>query len=69
MSHKIFLRLITSVLFTFSFVFALSAEENFLLMNGITDDTVFEVGPHIDKRISPCSTFKITLEGVAKLDV
>ncbi|MES2200198.1 MAG: penicillin-binding transpeptidase domain-containing protein [Chlamydiota bacterium] len=39
----------------------LSAEENFLLLNGLTSEVVLEFGPHIDKRISPCSTFKMTL--------
>lgn len=37
------------------------AEENFLLINGITNETVLELGPHVEERISPCSTFKITL--------
>lgn len=37
------------------------AEENFLLINGITNETVLELGPHAEERISPCSTFKITL--------
>src|SRR5579863_9536913 len=36
-------------------------EETFLLINGKTNEVVLELGPHIDKRISPCSTFKITL--------
>lgn len=39
----------------------LSSEENFLLINGETDQTVLELGPHVDERISPCSTFKIPL--------
>ena len=30
-------------------------------MNGVTDEVVLELGPHIHARISPCSTFKITL--------
>jgi len=37
------------------------AEENFLLINGISNETVLELGPHVQERISPCSTFKITL--------
>ncbi len=53
------------------FVFALSAycffttlfsaEENFLLIHGATGETVAEMGPCIDERFSPCSTFKIPL--------
>lgn len=38
-----------------------SAEENFLLVNGITDEIVLELGEQINKQISPYSTFKITL--------
>ena len=38
-----------------------SAEENFLLINGLTNEIVIEMGPHIQKRISPCSTFKMAL--------
>jgi len=37
------------------------AEENFLLINGITDEIVLELGPSINEQISPCSSFKITL--------
>ncbi len=45
----------------FSSLYAFSTEENFLLINGVTDEIVLELGPHINERISPCSTFKITL--------
>src|SRR6187397_729096 len=38
-----------------------ATEESFLLINGITEEVVLEVGPHIDKRIAPCSSFKIVL--------
>lgn len=38
-----------------------SAEENFLLINGVTDETILELGPHLSERISPWSTFKIPL--------
>ncbi len=38
-----------------------SAEETFLIINGITADTVLEIGPHIYTQISPCSTFKMAL--------
>ena len=44
-----------------SFIHAFAAEENFLLINGITDEIVTELGPNIHKQISPCSTFKIPL--------
>ncbi|MBM3198054.1 MAG: class D beta-lactamase [Chlamydiae bacterium] len=38
-----------------------SAEESFLLVHGNTSEVVLGLGPDIDKRISPCSTFKIPL--------
>lgn len=47
--------------FAFSCVGSLSAEENFILVNGLTDEVVLELGSRINERISPCSTFKITL--------
>lgn len=53
--------------FTFCFLFIIpclfgfSAEETFLLINGLTDEKVLEFGPKLHERVSPCSTFKITL--------
>jgi len=38
-----------------------SAEENFLLIDGLTNKRVLELGARIDERISPWSTFKIPL--------
>jgi beta-lactamase class D len=38
-----------------------SPEENFLLIEGVTNEIVVELGPHGDERITPCSTFKIVL--------
>lgn len=38
-----------------------SAEENFLLINGVTDQIITQLGPNIHKQMSPCSTFKIPL--------
>ncbi len=38
-----------------------AAEENFLLINGSTGEVLMEIGPHIHKRVTPCSTFKIPL--------
>lgn len=61
MDRQLFCRVIACLVFIFPCIFAFSAEENFLLINGTTDETVFEVGPNINKRISPCSTFKMTL--------
>src|SRR5574342_335367 len=51
----------------FSFCFlvfhmlAVAAEESFILIDGFTNATVLQMGPHIEERISPCSTFKIIL--------
>lgn len=61
MNRKLCRRVIACLAFIFPCICAYSTEENFLLIDGITDETVFEVGPHINKQISPCSTFKITL--------
>jgi len=55
------LRLIACCLLIFPCFFTFSAEENFLLVNGETDEIVFNLGPHINERITPCSTFKIAL--------
>lgn len=60
MNRLIFSRLV------FLFLFIISkghgfAEENFLLINGATDITVFEKGPGLNERVTPCSTFKISL--------
>ncbi len=38
-----------------------SAEENFILMNGVSDESLMELGPHVDQQMTPCSTFKIAL--------
>lgn len=36
-------------------------EENFVLVNGTSNEKVFEIGSHLDERVTPCSTFKIAL--------
>ena len=61
MNRQLFSRLITCFLFIFPSVFAFSTEENFLLVNGVTNELVLTLGPNINEQISPCSTFKITL--------
>lgn len=38
-----------------------SAEENFIVLNALTDEVIEERGPHINERVTPCSTFKIPL--------
>ncbi len=43
------------------FIHTFAAEESFLLINGTTDAIVTELGPNINKQMSPCSTFKIPL--------
>jgi len=58
------IRLPNAILFflcIFSTVFAFSAEENFLVINGKSGKNLLEIGPHIDERVTPCSTFKIAL--------
>ena len=61
MNYPLFSKLIASLLFIFSCMSCFSNEENFLLINGETNEVVLELGPHINKRISPCSSFKIAL--------
>jgi len=61
MNFPLFSRFIMSFPFAFSFIATISAEENFILMNGLTNEVILELGPGIHERISPCSTFKITL--------
>jgi beta-lactamase class D len=60
MGRRLFSKLFVWSLFALQSVHAFS-EENFLLINGETNEIVLELGPHIDERISPCSSFKITL--------
>lgn len=43
------------------FFTVLSAEENFLLVNGSTGEMIMEMGSSPDERMSPSSTFKIAL--------
>jgi|JI9StandDraft_1071089.scaffolds.fasta_scaffold04721_6 beta-lactamase class D len=38
-----------------------SLEEDFLLINGRTDEVITSLGSHLYEQISPCSTFKIPL--------
>ncbi len=40
---------------------AMADEENFILMNGNTGEIVVELGPQVNERFSPCSTFKVPL--------
>lgn len=39
----------------------LTAEENFILIDGESNEKVLETGSRIDERVTPCSTFKIAL--------
>src|SRR5215469_5009547 len=57
----LFSKLIACLLLIFPCVHSLSTEETFLLINGVSNEKVLELGPHINKRVTPCSTFKIAL--------
>lgn len=61
MNCPLFPKIITCFLIFISSVNILCGEENFLLVNGVTNKILVEFGPSINVRISPCSTFKITL--------
>jgi beta-lactamase class D len=39
----------------------LMSEENFILINGTSNEKVLEIGSHLDERVTPFSTFKIAL--------
>jgi beta-lactamase class D len=60
MFRQLFSKLIVC-LFILSCTYAFSAEESFFLINGMTDEVITEWGLDINKRMSPCSTFKIPL--------
>lgn len=60
MFRQLFSKLIV-YLFILSSAHVFSVEENFLLIDGMTDKVVIELGSNINKRMSPCSTFKIPL--------
>lgn len=61
MERRHFSTFILYLLLLLSSVTAFSSEENFLCINGVTNEILVEFGPHIDELITPCSTFKIVL--------
>lgn len=58
---RLFSRYTICFLCLFTWISAFSDEENFLLLNGITNEKMIEFGPRVRERVSPCSTFKIAL--------
>lgn len=58
---RLFSAFVVLSFFLFPFIHVFAAEENFLLINGMTDEIITESGPNIHKQMSPCSTFKIPL--------
>lgn len=61
MSSQSFIRLFVFCMLFIRSMHAFAVEENFLLINGETNEVITEFGPSINKRMSPCSTFKIAL--------
>ena len=61
MARKLFSAFIICGLFILECTRTLSAEENFLLVNGDTNEIVVELGPHIDERVTPACSFNIAL--------
>ena len=60
--HKLFSAKSTAcALLLFPCVCVFSSEENFLVIDGKSEKVVMALGPHIEERVSPCSTFKIIL--------
>lgn len=60
MNH-LFVKFASCCLLIFSCAFNAYGEENFLLVNGLTNESICALGPYLNERTSPCSTFKITL--------
>lgn len=60
MFRQVFSKLIV-FLFILSSFHAISGEENFLLINGLTDEIILETGPHINERVTPACSFNIVL--------
>lgn len=60
MNQKIFLKLLASFLFISSNII-FSSEENFILINGLTNETVLEIGSQINERVPPACSFNILL--------
>lgn len=58
---QLFLNLIACLLFLVPSTLAFSIEENFVLLNGKTGESILELGPHINEQVTTCSTFKIVL--------
>jgi beta-lactamase class D len=56
-----FLQVLACLFCLFSYVNTLLAEENFVLIHGVSGKNIMELGPHTHQRITPCSTFKIAL--------
>lgn len=61
MKRHLFSRSIACFLLVFLCTRTLPAGENFLLINGVTDEVVLELGSQIHEQVSPASTFKIAL--------
>lgn len=60
MCRQLFSKLIV-YLFVLSCAHVCSAEENFLLINGMTDEIIVETGPNINERVTPACSFNIVL--------
>lgn len=61
MNHKQIFLLFLFCITTIFFNKLHGLEENFIVMDASTQKTISEQGPGIDERVSPCSSFKITL--------
>lgn len=61
MNHLLFSKVFLYIILIFPSFCIFSEEENFLLINSLTNETVTEFGPHINEQVTPCSTFKIAL--------
>lgn len=55
------MRYLACLLFSLFCVPLAGAEENFLMIDGTSKAVLLEIGPHLEERVTPCSTFKIPL--------
>lgn len=49
------------IAFFLLYTLAMYSEENFIMLEGKTEETLIKIGENLNKRISPCATFKIPL--------
>lgn len=57
MNHLLFSKVFLYIILIFPSFCIFSEEENFLLINSLTNETVTEFGPHINEQVTPLFNF------------